>query len=52
MKMAGKTAKSRTSNKSEKANRQTRQLLWARIAFGVFALVLILSMVLSMVANN
>jgi hypothetical protein len=52
MKMAGKIAKGKTSSKNEKNNHQTRQMLWARIAFGVFALVLILSMVLSMVANN
>jgi len=49
--MAGKIAKSKTSSKNEKNDHQTRQMLWARIAFVLFALVLILSMVLSMVVN-
>jgi hypothetical protein len=52
MKMAGKTSSSKgKSTKSEKTGQQSRQITWARIAFGFFAIILILSMVLSAVAS-
>jgi len=49
--MAGKS-QSKASDRTEKNTTRPRQLRWARIAFGIFALLLILSMVLSLVAKN
>jgi uncharacterized membrane protein len=53
MKMAGKTSpsKGKTSSKNEKQAQPSRQISWTRIAFGFFAIILILSMVLSAVAS-
>jgi hypothetical protein len=49
--MAGKS-KGKTNHKNERDGYQARQLRWLRIAFVVFALILILSMVLSQVAQQ
>jgi hypothetical protein len=51
--MAGKTSssKGKSGSKNEKTGQQSRQIPWARIAFGFFAIILILSMVLSAVAS-
>jgi hypothetical protein len=48
--MAGKS-KDKNSNKSEKDDNRGRQMLGARIVFGIFAVILILSMVLSLVVQ-
>jgi len=46
--MASKSSKSRNKNRSEKADPRARQLRWYRIAFGIFAVILVLSMLLSL----
>ncbi len=47
--MAGKSSKSKSGNKSD---HQARQLRWTRLAFGIFAVILVLSMVLSLMATS
>ena len=49
--MAGKSSKGKSNGKSERVDQQTRQLRWARIAFGIFAVILVLSMLLSLVSK-
>jgi len=43
-------SKSKPTTKPEKADPRARQLQWARILVGIFAVLVILSMVLSSVA--
>ncbi len=47
--MAGKSSKSKTSSKNEKVDYHSRQVRRTRIIFGVIAVILILSMALSMI---
>jgi predicted nucleic acid-binding Zn ribbon protein len=49
--MASKSSKSKTSAKNEKVDYHTRQVRRTRIIFGVIAVILVLSMALSMVVN-
>ncbi len=51
--MASKSSssKSKTNTKNEKPNQPRRKLSWAQIVFGIFALLLILSMMLSLVSK-
>lgn len=49
--MAGKSSKNRGGGKNERADYRARQLRWTRIALGVFALLLVLSMLLSLVSK-
>jgi hypothetical protein len=48
--MAGKS-KDKNNNKSEKEDYRARQMVGARIVFAIFAVILILSMVLSLVVQ-
>jgi hypothetical protein len=50
--MSNKSSKTKTGTKNEKPDQRSRQLRWARIAFAVFGLLLILSMVLSLVSKS
>jgi hypothetical protein len=47
--MAGKSSKSKGSSKNEKADYHSRQVRRTRIIFGVVAVILILTMALSLV---
>jgi hypothetical protein len=49
--MPSKSSKSKTNPKPEKIDRQAHQTRWMRIAFGIFAVLLILSMVLAAVSK-
>ena len=49
--MASKQTKSKNSTKSEKSDPRARQMLWYRIAFIIFALILVVSMLLSLVVK-
>jgi hypothetical protein len=49
--MASKSSKSKTSIKNDKIDYHARQVRRTRIIFGVIAVILVLSMALSMVIN-
>ena len=50
--MATKTTKGNSNDKKPRIDHQARQVKWAQIAFGIFALIMVLTLVLSMVATN
>lgn len=49
--MASKVSKSKTVNKSEKPDQRARQLRWTRLIFGIFAVLLVVSMLLSLLVK-
>ncbi len=49
--MASKISKSKAMNKSEKPDQRARQLQWTRLIFGIFAILLIVSMLLSLLVK-
>ena len=50
--MATKNTKGKSSdNKRPRADHETRQRRWAQVAFGVFALIMVLTLVLSLVGT-
>jgi hypothetical protein len=50
--MPAKSSKSKGNTRNAKVDRQSRQVFWLRVAFSIFALILVLSMVLSLVSTK
>jgi hypothetical protein len=50
--MPAKSSSSKSNTKNEKADPTRRKLSWAQIAFGLFALLMIVTMILSLVGKG